>query len=167
MSKDFRYIRLEKRHDAFMTYSGGDAINAIIHASELQKDMLAHIESLEKANAFTHKMYEKLLTSLNDGEEAREEGTRLLHEEELSKRVSVIGHACDDDAPSFVESILTESALILHKELHRLDDKSEHLAWRHGGDGELSDGEYDFVGYCHSAIDDCNSVLTLIKELDE
>jgi len=158
---------LQKRHQAFMTYSGGDAINAIIHASELQKDMLAHIESLDKAHAYTLKMYEKLLARLIDAEEAREQGTRLLHEEELTKRVNVIGYACDDDAPSFVGSILTETALILYRQIEELNDKSEHLAWRHGGDGELSDGEYDFVGYCQSAVEHCNSVLTLIEGLEE
>ena len=37
---------LEERHNAFMKYDGKDAMSLIIHASELQRDMLLRIKHL-------------------------------------------------------------------------------------------------------------------------
>lgn len=40
--------KLEKRHKVFMKYDGNDVISLLIHAGELQADMLAEVKRLRE-----------------------------------------------------------------------------------------------------------------------
>jgi hypothetical protein len=46
----------EKRHKAFMRYDGNDAISLLIHAGELQADMLAELKRLQKRNEWLEEL---------------------------------------------------------------------------------------------------------------
>ena len=68
--------KLEKRHKAFMKYDGNDVISLLIHACELQADMLAEVKRLREVLRDIHydltfkgtpeEMNRKALTTLSE-----------------------------------------------------------------------------------------------------
>ena len=106
-----------------------------------------------------------MIKTMIDSQIKTAETTCYQHQKELAECVNVLSHVCIDDDESFVSNLLNEAVFIMHKTISELHDKQEHQSWSRGGDGELSDGEYDFMGYCENAMKECRAVIKLSNAL--
>ena len=106
-----------------------------------------------------------LITALVDGNIKQAKKTQQQHMRALSKTVDIIDCVYDDNN-LFAITILKKSLVVLHDELHEMNDRAEIIAYKTGGRGELSDGEHDYYNYLISAIRDCNKKITLLEALE-